>query len=342
MQHPTISFLQIACISLIFGAVGCTTTAPTGVWTSGGQLHTPTGPYPIKGICYHPVAIGEETRSFSNLEQDLTLMQELGANTIRVYEPIADEAILDEISQAGLRVIIGFGYNQQGIYDLQSGTYLDYIKKFKSHPAILFWELGNEYNYHPEWFGGSVEVWYETVRQATAAIHTEDPDHPVATAHGEVPDLDVLGALADVDLWGLNVYRWDESHTAVTDFTQRSDKPVYFSELGADSYMTEAKLGYKQGYNERAQADATQKMLENILTSHTTAAGVAVFSFTDGWWKAGTPEQQDVGGWAPGSSGVPYDGTANEEYWGLVDMHRNPKAAFAVVKTMYEGWSWAE
>ncbi len=33
--------------------------------------------------------------------------------------------------------------------------------------------------------------------------------------------------------------------------------------------------------------------------------------------------------------GVPYDGVANVEYWGIVDIDRNRKAAFYVVKDTY-------
>ena len=39
--------------------------------------------------------------------------------------------------------------------------------------------------------------------------------------------------------------------------------------------------------------------------------------------------------WAPESSGVPYDGAANEEYWGIVDIDRNKKQVFDVVKEKY-------
>jgi beta-galactosidase/beta-glucuronidase len=154
-------------------------------------------------------------------------------------------------------VIVGIGYNQGGVYDLQSGTYLDYVERFKSHPAILMWELGNEFNFHPEWFGGSLDLWYETLRKASAAIQAADPNHPVATAHGELPDEALIAEMTDVDVWGLNVYRWDVSYTAAVDFAKLSDKPMYFSEIGADSYMSTAMLGYEQGPNQRAQADAT-------------------------------------------------------------------------------------
>jgi hypothetical protein len=48
------------------------------------------------------------------------------------------------------------------------------------------------------------------------------------------------------------------------------------------------------------------------------------------------PINRMSGGWAPGSSGVPYDATANEEYWGLVDINRKKKEAFWVVKSFYD------
>jgi hypothetical protein len=326
-------------LAVLATTASCTTPAARKVWVDDGRLHTEQGEHVIQGVCYHPVPVGEETRSFETLTQDLALMQELGVNTVRVYEPIASESVLDEIHRAGISVIVGLGYNQGGVHDLKSGTYLDYVRQFKAHPAILLWELGNEYNYHPEWFGGEMEVWYATLREAAAAIHAEDPNHPVSTAHGEVPDASLVAALPNIDLWGLNVYRWDVSYTAALDFAKRSDKPMYFSELGADSYMSAAQAGYDEGENQRAQADATNNLLAPLFTDSVTTAGVAVFSFTDGWWKAGNPERQDVGGWAPGSSGVPYDATANEEHWGLVNIHREPKEAFHVVKAHFNGFA---
>ena len=68
-------------------------------------------PYLIKGICYHPVPIGSDLRSFETIDKDLALMVEAGINTIRVYEPIDDMNVLDKIDAAGIKVIIGFGYN---------------------------------------------------------------------------------------------------------------------------------------------------------------------------------------------------------------------------------------
>lgn len=302
---------------------------------SGRQILVNNSIYTIKGICYHPVSKGSSTVSFSNLNKDLALMKEAGINTIRVYLPITERAVLDQIQASGLKVIIGFGYNQDGKFDILSGTFADYIKNYKDHPAILFWELGNEYNYHPEWFGGAIENWYRALNDAAEKIHQIDPTHPVATAHGELPDAKALSLCRNVDVWGMNVYRWDNPEEIFSQWEAVSYKPMYLSEAGADSYMAAKMNGYELGENEKAQADATRNILDDIFRFRDICSGVAIFSFADEWWKAGNNGQQDVGGWAPKSSGVPYDGAANEEYWGIVKIDATRKLAFGVLKEKY-------
>ena len=110
---------------------------------------------------------------------------------------------------------------------------------------------------------------------------------------------------------------------------------MYLSEAGADSYMTITKDGYEKGENQKAQADANAHILKEIFADDHIGSGVAMFSFTDGWWKAGDNDKQDPGGWAPNSSGVPYDGSPNEEYWGIVDIDRNRKKTFTIIKEAY-------
>lgn len=315
---------------------GCTNQAEEmKVTVSGRQLLLNGKDYEIKGICYHPVPRGETTRNFDRLEEDLALMQEAGINTIRLYAPVPEREVLDQVYKAGMKIIMGFGYNQGGTFDILSGTFIDYVDQFKDHPAILMWELGNEYNYHPEWFDGNIDNWYTALNDAAEMIQQHDPHRPVSTAHGELPATDVLEACPAIDVWGMNVYRWDDPESVFKDWKKISGKPMYLSEAGADSYMTVAARGYAQGPNQSAQADATKKILEDVFRNSDICSGVTLFSFLDGLWKAGHPEQQDPGGMAPNSSGVPYDGTPNEEYWGILDIDRNKKEAFHVVKEQY-------
>jgi len=332
-------FLSLFSVLLFSVTLHLVPTTNNVVEVSGRQLIVDNTPYFMKGVCYHPVLRGETERNFSTIDQDLELISEAGINTIRVYAPIDDIEVLDKIDAAGLKLIVSFGYNQKGVYDILSGTFLDYIMKYKDHNSILIWELGNEYNYHPEWFGGDIQNWYNALSQATDQIHDIDPNHPVATAHGDMPDKQALASNPNIDIWGLNVYRWDQPQSVFKEWQTVSDKPVYLSEAGADSYMKISKAGFKQGENQRAQAVANAKIIDAVLDRSDVASGIFVFSFTDGLWKAGNPNEQDIGGWAPNSSGVPYDGTPNEEYWGIVDINRNKKETFEVIKERFVNFS---
>ena len=292
--------------------------------------------YFIKGICYHPVPLGSNRRDFSTIDEDLALMVEAGINTIRVYAPIDNKIILDKIDSKGIKLIIGFGYNQGGNFDILSGSFIEYVKKYKNHNAILLWELGNEYNYHPEWFEGDMKNWYSAMNNAAQLIHEVDSNHPVTTAHGELPNALAMSLASNIDVWGMNVYRWDDPTEIFSQWEALSSKSMYLSEAGGDSYMTITKSGYEQGVNEKAQADANAKILESIFNNKEIGSGVTMFSFIDGWWKAGNVDSQDIGGYAPNSSGVPYDGSPNEEFWGMVDIDRNKKLTFDVIKQNYK------
>ncbi len=336
------SFIICTVVSfLLVGSLNsCLSPGGSGeIKISGRQIMVDGSPYLIKGICYNPVPKGSDKRDFSNLNQDLALMVEAGINTIRVYQPIDDKAVLDEIHAAGIKVIMGFGFDQGGKFDMVSGTFIDYVNTYKDHKAILLWELGNEYNYHPQWFNGDLKNWYTALNNAAGLIKKQDPSHPVTTAHGELPDSLALASCPNIDVWGMNVYRWDEPGEIYSQWESISSKPMYLSEAGGDSYMTITKAGYEQGVNEKAQAAANAKILESVFNHTEVCSGVTLFAFSDEWWKAGNNDIQDIGGWAPNSTGVPYDGSPNEEYWGILDIDRNKKETYDIVKTKYRGLS---
>ena len=249
------------------------------------------------------------------------MMVEANINTVRVYAQIFDRAELDAYHSAGIKVIMQVDYN---------GNYEAYVRDYMTHPAVLMWEVGNENNYHSDWFGGNLNNWYRILEEVATKIKTIDTNHPVATAHGEVPTAIALNSCPSVDIWGMNLYRWDNNIPAIEAFIALSEKPLYISEAGADSYDSRSNIE-----REDLQAQATQNILSGILSKSDVCMGVTLFSFSDEWWKAGNPSQQDSGGEAPNSGGVPYDGAANEEYWGIVKHDRSKKEAYNIVKDLY-------
>ena len=91
-----------------------------------------------------------------------------------------------------------------------------------------------------------------------------------------------------------------------------------------------------------SQAEATTALTQAIL-DHSSAAsatdvcvGGAIFEWADEWWKDadGANDEHDVGGSAPGGGPHP-DATFNEEWWGVVDIDRNPRPAYTALQVLY-------
>jgi hypothetical protein len=256
-------------------------------------------------------------------------MKQGNINTIRTYVPILDVTVLDKFAAAGIKVIIGFSnYDDTFRYpDINHGSYLTYINTYKNHKAILMWELGNEYNYHPEWFNGDVNNWFTILNNAALAVHTADPNHPVSTAHGEVPALSVLTSCPAVDVWGMNVYRGDNPAGAITDFAARSTKPCYLSESGGDKYNN-----IQARENQQDQATANLTIWNHVKDNLNVCSGMAFFEFVDEWWKGGNNSIHDTSGF---SMSIPYDNYANEEWWGIVDIDRNITLSYTSLKNAF-------
>lgn len=283
------------------------------VSVSGRKILVDGNEYRINGICYSRGGAG-------NYTDDIALMKEANINTIRTYWPIFVKAELDAFANAGIKIIM----------HLDENNFESYVNQYKNHPAILMWEFGNEFNYHPEWFGNDISNWYTLLETCAARVQQLDPNHPVTCAHGEVPTVNVINSCPSVDVWGMNLYRWDDDVPAIRELAGRTTKAMYVSEAGGDSYNKS-----ENREREDQQAQATERILNGIIGQFDLCAGVCLFEFCDEWWKAGSDNVQNTGGAAPNSSGVPYDGCADEEYWGIVRRDRTKKEAFTTLKDIY-------
>ena len=272
--------------------------------------------YRINGICYARGEGNGETSGFSYTD-DIPLLVEANVNTVRTYSSMTDVNELNAFAEAGIKIIM----------HLNENSYTWYVNQYKDHPAILMWEFGNEFNYHPEWFGGNIDNWYDLLETAAENVKTIDPNHPVSTGNGEVPTLEVINSCPSVDVWGMNIYRFLNTVSAITELASYSDKAMYISESGADSYNNNS-----QSDNESQQALATEHILNTVLSYSNLCAGITLFEFCDEWWKAGDPSSHDSGGFAVS---VAYDNFANEEYWGIVNRDRTKKESFYVVQEIY-------
>ncbi len=310
---------------------------------------------------------------------DIPLMKEMNVNTVRVYshfglEGKSDLRILDELYKHGIMVIVTVVASRK---DLENGKYLEVVNMYKDHPAILMWSLGNEWNLDRNKYYG-----YETVSEAAlatqnAALKIKEIDtlHPVSSSLGdrfidEVKENTIAAILKEcpaVDIWGLNIYRGKSFGNLFHQWKELSDKPVYISEFGTDSFNTQKYKCVNEiqavdcsGINDEVLQAECIIALWDELTKNLSAAdedkiclGGLVHEFNDSLWKVGSYhvllggtidyedpdqiycyEEYNTQGFVL-IGGHP-DDVANEEYFGVVDAQRKPKKIFYVLKEYYE------
>lgn len=300
-------------------------------------------PYRIQGVCWSPTGVGEtNTAGYSQYylqygATDAPLLEGLGANTVKTYDPFARTpealALLDDLHARGIMVAMTV-LAWHG--DAGPKEYLAAVDYFKDHPAILMWIVGNEFNYNNLYGAADLDEATAIVNEAIDMIHAADPDHPVAVGHGEVPSPDRYAAIPNADVWALNLYPALDLDSRFVAWPALSDKPFFVSEYGADAFDNGA--GQE---DQAAQAEATETLTMQIMDHYSAddpaepGLGGTIFVLTDEWWKAdGSPDNHDNGGF-PGA--IHADNFANEEWWGLMTVDRQPRAAYDALKALYGG-----
>lgn len=152
----------------------------------------------------------------------LELAAEIGANAVRTWgaEDLAREtggrAFVDRAGELGLRVLAGlwleherrgFDYDDPAQLAAQRERIRAEVRRYRHHPAIFAWGLGNEME-GPDQPIGRDAVWRE-VELLARLVKEEDPSRPVVTTiAGAHPAKirEVMRHCPSVDILGLNLY----------------------------------------------------------------------------------------------------------------------------------------
>jgi len=136
-----------------------------------------------------------------------------GANSVRTWDAEGTDKVLDEAQRRGLTVCQGiwlgqerqgFDYNDVGQVAKQADRVRTLVQRYKDHPALLCWGIGNEM----EGTGDNAAIW-SAIQNLAAMVHRLDPKHPVMTVIAEVGGAKVahLHKLCpDIDIVGINSY----------------------------------------------------------------------------------------------------------------------------------------
>lgn len=230
------------------------------------QLLINKEPYYMKGMAYntaHDWRDGFMPLTRRQLEYDLQLIKEMGANTIRRYDKgIYDRNILNIAPEYGLNVLYGFWFDPKVDYYKDSARVEKYIREvlerveeIKDKPSIIAWSLGNEtwgqLKHHfsrPHLIRVRGE-YIKLLEHLAQRIHEIDPSRPVFTCieHEENQLTSELVSIRDgvpsCDAVGINSY-YKEQVSQVNSVFRKFDslRPYFISEFGPKGY-------WKTNYN---------------------------------------------------------------------------------------------
>jgi hypothetical protein len=138
-----------------------------------------------------------------------------GGNSVRTWSADRAGAILDEAHRLGLTVTVGiwlgherhgFDYNDADQVARQYEETRVTILRYKDHPALLMWGIGNEMEGYEE--GDNAAIW-SAVNNIAAMAKQLDPNHPTMTVIAEIGGdrvENVHRLCPVVDVVGINSY----------------------------------------------------------------------------------------------------------------------------------------
>ncbi|WP_162418339.1 glycoside hydrolase 5 family protein [Cyclobacterium roseum] len=216
------------------------------------QLYRHGEPYFIKGAS-----------GFAELEK----LKDYGGNSLRTWNTENAGEILDQAHQLGLTVTLGlevgrewwgqdFQYwNLKQVNEKIEGLRM-IVEKYKDHPALLMWGLGNEVHV----FGGNRLLIMLTLNKIAKMIHDTDPNHPVMTTTPMGPGFSKYGLMRIlcpyIDLLGVNGFERIPDLYGEIRSPLGWNKPYILSEWGPqghwESGQSEWGASYEKSSSEKA------------------------------------------------------------------------------------------
>ena len=136
-----------------------------------------------------------------------------GGNSIRTWDSNTGATVLSNAQKLGLTVTMGlnvarerhgFNYDDTAAVRKQLNKLRAEVLKYKNHPALLIWGIGNELNLDYK----NPKVW-DAVNDIAKMIHELDPNHPATTMLAGVnqKEIDLIKARCPaLDLIAVQVY----------------------------------------------------------------------------------------------------------------------------------------
>jgi hypothetical protein len=321
-------------------------------WTACGRKLLKDGHnFFVRGVNYAPTPIGRPGRLDMLGEptiylRDLQNLRLMNANAIKTYD------FYSHVQHGGF-LDAAFNTNVDPVYAVFSiwidqsvmetsvpesspefqhlvQEYYLMAKETGGHPAVMGYSIGGEMN--------SITVineksFWSKFQALTSAVRRGLKENNNAQKIVTTTFVDDGGATfkageqfnADVDMWGSNVYQTDYPGSVIPKFLAvPGTKPLLVSEYGYP-YASDKGIGNTMQLNYVADMLTQQTLALQDNFQHTDGVkeqaivGGFVFEYSDEWWKAGNPDEHNLGLVKNGQFPLGY---LSEEYFGLFSASR--------------------
>ncbi len=359
--------LMLLCLSFPFSLLAQGNRVITEKKEDGWRLKVNGKPLMVNGMNWDYFPIGtnfsyslwNEPDDFIRkaLDDEMTLLQNMGVNAIRVYTGIQPKWITYIYQTYGIYTMLNHSFGRYGL--TLDGTWVanteysdprtinllikevtELAAQYKNTPGLLLYLLGNENNYGLFWGGAETEdipmadrqstirarYMYKLFNKASLAMKAIDPNHPIALCNGDLLFMDIIAEeCPDVDIFGVNVYR-GMSFTDMFDRVRNEyGKPILLTEFGSDAFNA---VNMEEAQREQAAYNVAnwREIYENAsgFGKAQNSIGGFTFQFSDGWWKFGQTKDLEVhntnASWQNGGYEFDYrpgQNNMNEEWFGI-------------------------
>ena len=289
-----------------------TYTLPVGIRTvrvDGARFLINEEPFQFRGFGKHEdAAVRGKAHDDALMVHDFALLEWLGANSFRTsHYPYAEEVleyadrhgvvVIDETAAVGINSGLAAGvfgaephptFSADTVNEVTQEAHRraiqELVERDKNHPCVVLWSIANE----PESVTPESRAYFEPL---VAEARRLDPTRPVGFANvmGATPDLDVLTDLFDVVMLN-RYYGWYTSSgdlataeieldAEISAWVAAQDKPILFTEYGADTYPGLHDV-VPNPWSEEYQAELLA-MYHRVFDRFDAVVGEHVWNFAD-------------------------------------------------------------
>ncbi len=228
----------------------------------------------------------------------LDRVKEYGGNSIRLWSTKDSQEsgktvqeLLDEAHAHGLTVTLGLWvthprhnpdfYGDPEKVSAQLESFREDVRKFKDHPALLMWAVGNEVHLNTD----DTRVW-DAVGDITKMIKLEDPQHPVTTITANINSSivnNIKNKAPEIDLLGVNAYGNDLITMPQKIRNSGWHKAYFMGEFGPVNHWQVSGTPWGAKYEPLNSQKATTYLSAYEAFSNDTAMCVGSYVFKWGW-----------------------------------------------------------